>query len=141
MGLPLKGFCCRFKKPRVNTHVPDQVSNGNRIVAFTRGNWLGFGSHPPDPAKTKRGVPVFAVGRGRQEHQPSLPPSINVYLVSLNSLLVTGAAAPWFKVWCWATQLFPPAHRGAAKEEGGEKGSLLAESCMDGCTGVRGWSG
>ena len=50
-------------------------------------------------------VPVFAVGRGRQEHQPSLPPSINVYLVSLDSLLVTGAAAPWFKVWCCATQL------------------------------------
>ena len=48
---------------------------------------------------------MFAVGRGRQEHQPSLPPSINVYLVSLNSLLVTGAAAPWFKVWCCATQL------------------------------------
>ena len=53
---------------------------------------------------------MFAVGRGRQEHQPSLPPSINVYLVSLDSLLVTGAAAPWFKVWCCATQLFPPAH-------------------------------
>ena len=67
---------------------------------------------------------MFAVGRGRQEHQPSLPPSINAQEQLLPGLKF-GAAPHSFSP--------PPTlNCGAAKEEGGEKGSLLAESCMDG---------
>ena len=63
----------------------------------------------------QKDVRVFAVGSGRQENQPSLPPSVRpicIYMVCLvgAAFWVSGAAAPWFKVWCCVTAFFPPAH-------------------------------